>query len=187
MNIDEFWRLIEKTRIESKGDTETQEQLLEDRLFKMSVEDIVTFQGIFEEYDGYADKDYLWDAVIMMRGFCSNDGFTDFRAWLIAQGRQIYNSTIKDPDTLADYVDVTKVWETFAAPGFVANRAYQRKTNSADDGWMPTPSSKIEITFDVEPSDKGCIFIDKVHPKEETIEECLKTHYPKLWAKFCEE
>ena len=37
-----------------------------------------------------------------MMEWCSDDGFIDFRAWLIAQGKEVYLSALKDPDTLAD-------------------------------------------------------------------------------------
>ncbi|EKC76209.1 hypothetical protein LEA_04821 [human gut metagenome] len=33
---------------------------------------------------------------------CSDDGFIDFRAWLIAQGKEVYMNALRDPDTLAD-------------------------------------------------------------------------------------
>ena len=33
---------------------------------------------------------------------CSDNGFIDFRDWLIAQGLEVYMAALKDPDSLAD-------------------------------------------------------------------------------------
>ena len=43
----------------------------------------------------------LWSAVRLM-GHATDDGFTDFRAWLISQGKEAYFAALKEPDTLAD-------------------------------------------------------------------------------------
>lgn len=42
----------------------------------------------------------LWSAVRLM-GHATDDGFTDFRAWLISQGKEAYFAALKEPDTLA--------------------------------------------------------------------------------------
>lgn len=44
----------------------------------------------------------LWAAAYVINGGCSDDGFEYFRGWLIPQGRQVYERTVADPDTLAD-------------------------------------------------------------------------------------
>lgn len=38
----------------------------------------------------------------MERNGCSDDGFIDFRAWLVGQGREVYLAALKDPDSLAN-------------------------------------------------------------------------------------
>ena len=38
----------------------------------------------------------------MCENGCSDDGFIDFRAWLIAQGREVYLAALADPDSLTD-------------------------------------------------------------------------------------
>jgi len=44
----------------------------------------------------------LWAAAYVINGGCSDDGFEYFRGWLIAQGREVYERIVPDPDTLAD-------------------------------------------------------------------------------------
>lgn len=41
-------------------------------------------------------------ASVMERYDCSDDGFIDFRAWLVDQGRNVYMTALKDPDSLAE-------------------------------------------------------------------------------------
>ena len=56
--------------------------------------------------DGYMSLSYqygLWTAAsLMCENGCSDDSFIDFRAWLIAQGEEIYLAALADPDSLAD-------------------------------------------------------------------------------------
>jgi hypothetical protein len=42
----------------------------------------------------------------LIGGGCSDDGFIDFRAGLIAQGRDWYERAAASPDDLADHPDV---------------------------------------------------------------------------------
>lgn len=44
----------------------------------------------------------LWAAAYHLNGGCSDDGFEYFRGWLIAQGREVFDRAVADPDTLAD-------------------------------------------------------------------------------------
>ena len=38
-----------------------------------------------------------------MKNGCSDDSFLDFRAWLIAQGKETYLEALRDPDTLSQF------------------------------------------------------------------------------------
>ena len=64
------------------------------------------FDDIACAYSGLAYQYGLWTAAsVIERGGCTDDGFIDFRGWLIAQGREVYMATLKDPDSLADAPD----------------------------------------------------------------------------------
>jgi len=43
----------------------------------------------------------LWGAAYLANDGCSDDGFLYFRAWLITQGKDIFEQVCKDPDSLA--------------------------------------------------------------------------------------
>jgi len=49
-----------------------------------------------------ANKIDLWGAAYLINGGCSDDGFDYFRGWLIAQGREVFERTVADPDALAE-------------------------------------------------------------------------------------
>jgi hypothetical protein len=71
----------------------------------------------------------LWGAAHLLNGGCSDDGFEHFRGWLIAQGREVFEAALKDPDaTLAKYAGENELeLEELLS---VACRAYEEKTGS---------------------------------------------------------
>ena len=54
----------------------------------------------------------------MLHGGCGDDTFSDFRAYLISLGRQVYEAARADPDSLADVpLDAAgDTWEDWASP-----------------------------------------------------------------------
>jgi hypothetical protein len=47
----------------------------------------------------------LWGAAFIMAGGCSDDSFENFRAWLILQGKEKFESALKDPNSFTQWVD----------------------------------------------------------------------------------
>lgn len=118
-----------------------------------SVQKTTEMPGWFEAYlrpkptaylAGYASKYFelcclaydlrLWAAASIMMKFCSDDKFDDFRGWLIAKGKDVFERALKDPDTLAD-VDmdgddgVAKLFHM----GFVAEGVYRERAGDMAD------------------------------------------------------
>lgn len=78
-------------------------QWLTERLTTLGPQQAQDFHDILHGYKHLAYKYGLWTAATMMCGDgCSDDGFMDFRAWLIAQGKEVYLAALADPDSLAD-------------------------------------------------------------------------------------
>lgn len=75
----------------------------------------------------------LWAAAYVINGGCSDDGFDYFRGWLIAQGHEVYERVVADPDTLAD-LPVICAKSPAARPVecedtlYIASRAYRAAT-----------------------------------------------------------
>jgi hypothetical protein len=102
--IDEaaFWHLIEQAKAESGGAGERQVELLVSRLAERPVADMLTFRDWIWHFKDIAYTNELWVAAYIIGGGCSDDGFTDFRAGLIAQGKTIFEAALRDPETLAE-------------------------------------------------------------------------------------
>ena len=80
-----------------------------------------------KEYASLAYQYGLWTAAsVMERGGCTDDGFIDFRGWLIAQGREVYMAALKDPDSLADAADYQD--QRFVCLPHMGDRAYEELT-----------------------------------------------------------
>ena len=115
----------------------------------------------------------MWAAGFIINSGCSDDGFTDFRGWLIAQGKAIYESALDDPETL---VDVASVIATEYGPqgladleamNYVAKYAYRKKVGSE----MPVITRERHINF------------DGLDWTEDTVYDL----YPRLTAKFSDQ
>lgn len=159
-----FWTVIEKSR---KGVSDTEEQL--DRLAmlldQLDEDDLVAWERILQSKIAEAYRWDLWAVAFIAMDGCSDDGFVDFRAWLVAQGRAFFEATLAKPEHAARRIepgDEAALEELTA----LAARAYESKTSRTD--------------FD----DR----VDADHPAEpagdEWKEEDLPRLYPKLVRKY---
>ena len=103
---------------------------LQDRLMSMGPEQTQAFHDILHIYEELADQYGLWDAASIMMEWCSDDGFIDFRAWLIAQGREVYLAALKDPDSLADVEPYGNC--CFESLSYVGDATYRQLTGEVE-------------------------------------------------------
>ncbi len=126
INKDTFWALIAQAKEQCGQDLDAYAQWLEDRLMEMSPEQALNFDNIVHGYRDLAYKYGLWSAASTMCDGCTDDGFIDFRGWLIAQGREVYMSALKDPDSLADIPVYDNCY--FESLGYVGDLTYAKLT-----------------------------------------------------------
>ena len=88
MNKEGFWKLIDSSRKKSEGDLEEQVDILRRQLQQLEASEIVQFDKIFRKYWARAYTWDLWGAAYIIGGGCSDDGFLDFRGWLISKGEK---------------------------------------------------------------------------------------------------
>lgn len=98
----------------------------EKKLMEFSATDIARWHQIKEEYMAMAYRNDLWAACAATGTHYSDDGFIDFRSWLISKGREVYMQVIKDPDSLAE-IEIPKEGADFEIYGYVAIGAYAQK------------------------------------------------------------
>lgn len=101
MDYNQFWKLIDEAREFADGWEEMYDPLVE-TLSKLSDEEIMRWGQIFSLYQKLSYKDRLWAAAYVINGGCSDDAFDYFRGWLTAQGKAVFLSALRDPDSLAD-------------------------------------------------------------------------------------
>ncbi|MFC4105838.1 DUF4240 domain-containing protein [Micromonospora zhanjiangensis] len=146
MNSEEFWALVESARagIDDRPDDggEAIAEALTERLVATSPTDILDFE---ERFDRLQDALYRWDvwaAAYLISGGCSDDSFMDFRAGVIALGRDWYERVLASPDSLADHPAVRQAAVDGADEAifaelvnYAAGDAYQRLTGGDDDAF----------------------------------------------------
>ena len=175
INKDTFWKLIQSAKETCGQDMDAMMDFLKDRLVSMGPEQAQNFHDILHAYEDLADKFGLWDAAGVMKEYgCSDDGFIDFRAWLIAQGRDTYLSALADPDSLAEVIPYEDC--CFETLSYVGDYAYEQLTGkSAYDqtDWARYETLLAELEQDI--VYKGGIEFPREGPE-------LKQYLPRLCA-----
>ncbi|QNN25324.1 DUF4240 domain-containing protein [Planctomycetales bacterium ZRK34] len=173
MTYDQFWQTIAASRgvvdrNRRDGNMDRQAERLEELLSVMSVDDVQAFDRIFTQFYFDAYTYDLWAAAYIIEGGCSDDGFMDFRYWLISMGRAIYEAAMADAESLADVAGGPGIEVcAFEEFGRIARRVLEQKN-------VPEPA---------EPSGAS-------HPREPVGEwwedDNLPERFPKLWSRFGE-
>ena len=166
MDVETFWKLIDKAREASGGDTSKQADLLVNSLVPLSLDEIFAFETIWDDVMDFAYDAALWDAAYVIGCGCGDDGFWVFSAWLIAQGKEIYEMALEDPVSLVDLIEIDKDAQEGALIYVVMN-AYEQKMGEE----MPIRESKIS---------RPRAQLKGAHWGEDRV----KARFPKLTAKF---
>ena len=103
MSKSDFWELIAGAKKECGQNMDASSQWLAGQLIARGPQQTQDFHDILNGYLNLSYQYGLWTAAsLMCENGCSDDGFIDFRAWLIAQGEEVYMAALADPDSLAD-------------------------------------------------------------------------------------
>jgi hypothetical protein len=129
MTIDEFWGYIDTSR---HDDSDAQSERLVARLAGLPREDIVDFCFWWGRMHADAYRIDLWAAAYYVNGGCSDDGFDDFRNWLLLQGQAVFSAAVADPNTLADVCAGGTADGEFMSEGVPGWRAWDLAFGGAD-------------------------------------------------------
>ncbi len=179
MDPDAFWGLIAGTKRECGQDMDASLQWLTERLTALGPQQAQDFHDILHGYKHLAYKYGLWTAATLMCGNgCSDDGFMDFRAWLIAQGREVYLAALADPDSLADVEPYGGCqFESFS---YVASEVLNTLTGGdAYDSMDPDGFDALVLELA-----KGIQYGEGIDYPYEWDE--LERHFPRLCEKYLE-
>ena len=100
-----FWNLIDESR--NFGQTISlleQSNKLKELLNNFDSDELLDFVRLFEKQLMRAYTWDLWALPFIAYGGCSDGDFEEFRAWLISQGRDIFENALIDLDAIADLV-----------------------------------------------------------------------------------
>ena len=177
MDVNQFWALIEKTRVENDQLGEQQAASLIQELTQLSLQDIIDFENIFNNFWARADQSNLQDAARFIVAF-GDSGWKDFRGWLIGQGRQTYEKVLSDPDSLSEIISLEKRFDVTAELLlYVGQHAYKIKMNdeNAVVPWLPDEN---DIPFERGES------LQKNFTTWEDYDRRFAEKSPRVWEKF---
>jgi hypothetical protein len=177
---DAFWGLVEDARA-SVDDTVADADGVADALTKVlgtaEAEEIVGFGTELARLQVESYRWDLWAAAYLINSGASEDGFDSFRGWLLAQGREVWEAALTDPDSLADVVDEDRPegFEGFDGEGMlhVGSHAYKNLTGDEAAYWKAVDRDAPD-TPDL-PAGKEIDFDD---------EDDLQTRLPRLAALY---
>jgi len=184
MRIDHFWQIIEATHSSTR---EEQLKSFRRELRRLTPKELIQFAGIFAELTSSAFSWDLWlVAWLCQGGRCSDDGFSDFRSWLISRGRVVYEAALNDADSLVDEMRQTERPQ-FELFGYVPGQTYREMVNANfPDLDIQHPKEPIGGDW-LRPTLKDrtgskmlnrCIVFDEMGD-----EECaaIEQRFPKIW------
>ena len=118
MTREEFWQLVERSlslaattptprrgllrRPMSLSAGERHVLALDQLLGALPDDELVSFQEHLDALRADLHSWDVWGAGYVACGGMGDDAFTDFRTWLVSQGRAAYARVAADPDALAD-------------------------------------------------------------------------------------
>ena len=161
MTRDEYWKLIDDAR-EGTSDAYVTAKRLKGLLLLLTPDEIYAF---LEHQARLMEQSYtweLWGAAYVINGGCSDDGFDYFRGWLLAQGAQVFDRAVADPDSLADLVEDEVEAEAIISVG---DQAFEELTGAYPDG------PRLQLP----PLGSGWDFDDEAE---------MRARYPRLTRKF---
>jgi hypothetical protein len=132
MDLEDFWAAISTARAACR-EGQPFHQALTGHLATLPPDDLVAYQARFRDLRARLYRWDVWAAAYLIGGGCSDDGFIDFRAGLIAQGRGWYERTAASPDDLADHPDVRSGRTDFRdeSVNYAAVYAYEATTGGS--------------------------------------------------------
>src|SRR5690606_23957174 len=97
----QFWSIISKSKKENLTLSEYYSSLVEE-LNGLSREELLGFDYQVGLWLSKSHTFPLWAVANVVMGGCSDDGFFDFRMWLISRGKKVYFDALEDPDSLSE-------------------------------------------------------------------------------------
>lgn len=169
MEDDRFWQIIDQSRTVAGRSIEDQTASLTSTLAGLQAPEIAAFDVAFVAHQDELYSWDLWGAAYLLMGGCSDDCFTDFRSWVLAQGEDYFEAVRADPQALTDgrLENVGQVGEA------------ELLSYAAMDAYIEATGREIFMDY---PSHPGLETAAEPTGQEwdEDDEDALRARYPKL-------
>ena len=155
MTIEQFWALIAASH--------RQADELRALLSRLPLSEIVDFNVHFQDRMNAAFQWDLWAVAYLAAEGCSDEGFVDFRSWLISRGRDVFETAMVDAESLLQVIDAPDVEDVFFEEfQYVPAQVHAARTGGRELPPVPARPSATSGT--------------RWHEDE------LAHRFPKLWA-----
>ena len=101
MRTDDFWAVIGRATADRPASPADVAKRAAAELAGWEPTEIVAWDRHFGKVMAASGKEDLWAAAYLINGGCSEEGFDNFRGWLIAHGREAVAESVREPDSLA--------------------------------------------------------------------------------------
>jgi hypothetical protein len=149
-----FWRLVDDARA-AHPRADDRLKAIAAAVAELDGEALVQLDGTIADWFHALDRNDLWAAAYVLMGGCGDDSFSDFRGWLLLQGRDAVDAVIADPQVLATWSYLE--WPRAEGLYTIAQQAYH-------DGEMPAatlqgvanswPADRFDRTWTEEAADE---------------------------------
>jgi hypothetical protein len=167
MTRDDFWDILDAAQSDAAFDRARLPDALRAQLEELDEDAVLAFVRHFDDLRHDAYRHEPWAAAWILGGGASDEDFSDFRDWLISQGRQPFDDALRDPERLLNHFDATELQDAFD-PDIrqVATDLYTELTGQSD---LP------EGTVRPDPAQMG---------GRPWRPEDLPRRFPRLWRAF---
>lgn len=135
MNTNQFWEIIDTAR-NTAGAWQDMRAPMQASLDALSADEIAQWQGIYYKYHHLADQTKVLASARCILNGISDDGFTDFRAWLIAQGKETYLNTLANPDSLANNPPIQAFLNESIGVRYTPDNGFKHDPRFEDFGYL---------------------------------------------------
>jgi len=109
MDVNGFWTLLERSG-QLPGAPCARAERLTALLAELPPAEVLAFQQTLDAERAPADTYPVYAAARLIHGgFCSDDSFWYFQAWLLGLGRDAFRQAVADPDSLAAHPAVQRL------------------------------------------------------------------------------
>ncbi len=131
MIIDQFWEMIEACRAAHVGMTAFNREI-DSRLAALEPAELASFNQILWSEIGVYNDHKLWGLVDPNNELISGeDSWEAYGGWLIAQGRDFYESVMRDPQEARRRLPTSEDLDQAESFIFAAGEAYWNRTGSS--------------------------------------------------------